>query len=464
MQRKIIIILLLSILFLSSCQDKKVIAAFGYMNEKLEESNQVLSLRNGINKQVLDATIIEQPKKYASIKDRSEKVDLIISDFYNYLEDVKDEIFDAHFEKGEDRNNYEKLGSSDFVDDLFFNGSKPSAKGTEFTQTINKFKIDISDALGRGFSTISSIVNARFRTENIKNKKGEETLWLALKFKSYPAITSITNISQMQTDVKLIQSELLLSMISGEFVRELAMRNFIGIVRLNKNAYLEDEIVTGKILLGRFDTSVTPENVIVNGVKVDEKFTREGEVRLNFRAGSPGEHPLAGVFTVMEEGKPVQIRFSSSYSVIRKFQYDGDNPEFPPIITSVGTPTRTVTRPKETPTPEPVATAFDETKVRLEGSIRDEIGHVRMSKGTIINSTIGAKHYESNKKYKVVSFSMKFDGASSVKVKGNRLNSRAKKAVNKTRRGQRIQIFDIKVLSSSGGRLSNIEPVMIKIK
>ncbi|MEE9348739.1 MAG: GldM family protein [Flavobacteriaceae bacterium] len=462
MKKIIYISALLTLLFLSSCQDKKVIAAFGYMNEKLEESNQVLSLRNGIHKQVLDATILEHPKKYASISERSEKVNFIITDFYNYLEDVKDEIYDAHYKKGEKRTGYEKLSTSDFIDKYFFANNKPNKKGLEFKNTIDKFKIDISNALGRGFSTISSIVNARFRTDNIKNKKGEETEWLNLKFQNYPAITSITNISQMQTDVSLIHSELLLSMISGEFVRELAMRNFIGIVRLNKNAYLEGEVVTGKILLGRFDTSATPENVIVNGVKVDEKFLREGEVRLNFRAGSVGEHPLAGVFTIMEEGQPVQIRFNSSYSVIRQFQFDGQNPENPGIITKTTTSTKTPV-PVAKPTSKPV-TAFDETKVRLEGSIRDEIGHVKMSKRAISNSTIGAKHYETNKQYKVVSFSIQINGASNVRVKGNKMTSKAKKAINKTRKGQRIKIYDIKVISSSGGRLSNIEPIVIKIK
>jgi len=462
---KLRILFLLSIvLFLTSCQDKKVISAFGFMNEKLEESNVVLTTRNETHKQVLDVEVTKYPKKYKHVKERSERVSIITSDFYNYLEDVKDEIYDAHFKHGEDRTDYEKLSSSEFLDNLFFDGNEPSTRGQEFLDKVNRFKTEIASALGRGFASISSIVNARFRTEDIKGKNDEVIPWLNLKFKGFPAITSITNITQMQTDLKLIESELLLSMISGEFEREMAMRNFIGIVELNKNAYLEGEVVKGKILLGRYDTSVTPENVIVNGTKVDKKYIREGEIKLNFMANEIGEHPLAGVFTVLEEGEPVQIRFNSSYSVIRKYRYEGSDPENPVEITETSTPTP---KPKIKTTPKPTSKpvlAFDETKVQLEGTIKGKFGYLKMSKSTIKNAIIGAIHYDSNKSYKAVSFSIKIDGTPTISIKGNKLNKRAKKALEKVRRNQRIKIYDIKVVSSSGSRLNKIEPITIKIK
>ncbi|HIE46116.1 MAG TPA: hypothetical protein EYP87_08150 [Flavobacteriaceae bacterium] len=87
-----------------------------------------------------------------------------------------------------------------------------------------------------------------------------------------------------------------------------------------------------------------------------------------------------------------------------------------------------------------------------------------MSKSLIRSSVIGAIHYESNKSYKAVSFSIKIDGSPPIMIKGNKLDKRAKKALEKTRKNQRIKIYDIKVVSSSGGRLSNIEPITIKIK
>ena len=461
---KLRLLFLLSILFIfTSCSDKKIISAFGFMNEKLEESNVVLGLRNEAHKQVLDAEILKHPNKFKHIKERSERVAIISSDYYNYLEDIKDEIYEYHFEQGEDRNQYDKLSSSSFLDDLFFDGKKASEKGQEFLDNTNRFKKEIASALGRGFSSISSIVNARFRTDDIKSKDEKITSWLDLKFKGFPAITSITNITQMQTDLKLIESELLLSMISGEFEREMALRNFVGIVQLDRNAYLEGEVVKGKIRLGRFDTSVIPENVIVNGTKVDKKYLSEGEIKLNFRAsGGIGEHPLAGVFTVLEEGQPVQIRFNSSYSIIRKYRYEGSDPENPVEITEVET---TKSAPVSTPklTPKPVL-AFDETKAELEGTIKGKFGYLKMSKSAIKNARIGAIHYDSNKTYKAVEFAIKIEGSPAIKIKGNKLNARAKKALEKVRRNQRIKIYDIRVVSDSGNRLSKIVDITIKIK
>ena len=460
---KLRILFLLTILFVfTSCSDKKIIAAFGFMNEKLEESNVVLTVRNEAHKQVLDVEVIKHPEKYKHVKERSESVAIISSDYYNYLEDVKDEIYEAHFKAGEDRTDYAKLSNSDFLDELFFDGDEPTSKGQIFLDKANRFKVEIASALGRGFSSISSIVNARFRTDDIKGKDGEIIPWLNLKFKGFPAITSITNITQMQTDLRLIESELLLSMISGEFEREMAMRNFIGIVQLDRTAYLPGETVKGKIRLGRYDTSVTPQNVIVNGTTVDEKFIKEGEIKLAFKASKIGENPLAGVFTVMEEGQPIQIRFNSSYSVIRKYRYEGTDPENPVEIPETETE---IEAPKVKSTPivsKPLS--FDESKVELEGTIKGKYGFLKMSKSQIKNALIGAIHYDSNKSYKAVEFAIKIGGTPPIKIKGNKLNDRAKKALEKVRRNQRIKIYDIRVISNSGARLSKIVPITIKIK
>ncbi len=461
MKLRLLLLLFATLLLSTSCGDKKVIAAFGFMNEKLEESNNVLNVRNDTNKQILDVEIAKHPNKYKHIKERSERVSIISGDFYNYLEDVKDIIYEAHFEQGESREQYEKLSSSDFLDDYFFKSNKYSAEGQEFLDNTKRFKKDIASALGRGFSTIAAIVNARFRTDDIKGKNNEIIPWVNFKFKGFPAITSITNITQMQTDLKLIEGELLASMISGEFEREMALRNFVGIVELDKNAYLEGEVVRGKILLGRYDTSVIPENVIVNGTKVDPRYIKEGEIKLAFKATGMGEHPLDGVFTVFEEGQPVQIRFNSSYSVIRKYRYEGSDPENPVEITETETPV-VKAKPKKT-TPKPVL-AFDEATVELEGTIKGKYGFLNMTKSQVKNAIIGAVHYDSNKTYKAVDFSIKIDGSPAIRVKGNRLNPKARKALEKVRRNQRIKIYNIKVVSSSGARLTKIQPITVKIK
>ena len=118
-------------------------------------------------------------------------------------------------------------------------------------------------------------------------------------------------------------------------------------------------------------------------------------------------------------------------------------------------------KPKEVHKP---VLAFDETKVQLEGTIKGQFGYLKMSKSAIKNALIGALHYDTNKSYKAVSFSIKIDGSPAIAIKGNRLDKKAKKALEKVRRNQRIKIYDIKVVSSSGNRLSKIEPIIIKIK
>ncbi len=50
---------------------------------------------------------------------------------------------------------------------------------------------------------------------------------------------------------------------------KLSMTNYNGIVALDKNAYFAGEKVTGKIVLGRYDATLIPDRVILNGKSYD---------------------------------------------------------------------------------------------------------------------------------------------------------------------------------------------------
>ena len=44
----------------------------------------------------------------------------------------------------------------------------------------------------------------------------------------------------------------------------LSLSNYKGIVALDKNAYFAGEKVTGKVVLGRYDATMVPDNVTLN--------------------------------------------------------------------------------------------------------------------------------------------------------------------------------------------------------
>jgi hypothetical protein len=64
----------------------------------------------------------------------------------------------------------------------------------------------------------------------------------------------------------------------------------------------------------------------------------------------------------------------------------------------------------------------------------------------------------------VQEFTIKVPGQLAVKVKGNKLSAKAKKALAKARRGDLITIFDIKAIEKEKGtRIKKVLPVSIQI-
>ena len=66
---------------------------------------------------------------------------------------------------------------------------------------------------------------------------------------------------------------------------------------------------------------------------------------------------------------------------------------------------------------------------------------------------------------KVSGFSFKVSGQPTVKVQGNKLSSQAKSTLNRARRGETVQIFDINanIVGNSSYKLKKISPVCIEL-
>lgn len=187
-----------------------------------------------------------------------------------------------------------------------------------FLNKINEYKSNFEKAIGKGYGTVATMVTSRFRTKDLVDYSGNVIPWLNFKFESFPAMASIFNITQMQYDIRTIEQELIETMNNGEFEKEFAMRNYTGIVRFDKGVYCPIEKVTGRIVLGRFDDSAKPYNIVVNGTKMPEKNSTEGAVLLDFDAPNPGEHSLSGNLSVMYDGTPVTIPFNTTYKVVSR--------------------------------------------------------------------------------------------------------------------------------------------------
>ncbi len=480
-QKMINLMYLIFIAMLAMQMSKEVLSAFGYMNEKLTENNITTSAKNNVTIQNLETKAQEQPEKYASLYSKAKKVDELSENLNNFL-GAKKEFFLA---KVDDPTNYETMDNAQAVNEYFFIGDGFTKEGQEYLDQINNYRNSVVELLDDSNPLIENI-NKRFDTSDQETADGDQA-WLKNRYEGFPLISTITNFTSMQTDIKTTQSEIYGNLLGRQLESDVSMSNYKTILIPEKSAFFQGENFKGKIVLGRYDSSLKPEKVVVNGIEIKE--IKDGGAELNFPAGSVGEREIKGKFIFIENGQPVEIEINSSYAVIPKpnnavisadkmnVVYRGvPNPmtiSIPGVsddkINARAPGLKKVGNSKYIMTPlsgsgkevsiKVSGTMQDGTSIssppktfRIKdipapsGSIRKQIGYVKMPKTSLEKSTVSAilPDFDFDLVLNTSGFTVKVPGQGAVLVKGSKMNAQAKKAIAKAKRGDVVTIFDIK--------------------
>ncbi|MCF6350526.1 MAG: gliding motility protein GldM [Flavobacteriaceae bacterium] len=504
-QKMINLMYLIFIAMLAMQMDKKVLTAFGTMNETITESNATATVVNSKTLTGLAGLASDQPQKYEPLNKIATELSGISNTYNSYLESVKTEMLS----KSENKTDYESMSTGDNVDLMFFLNDKETAKGQEFVKKLDVFKNDLLKLLGpdANLELISKIKN-RFNTDEDKRGKKGVISFLKSKFEGFPLIASVTNISKIQSNIKATESEIYTNLVGGQMKSDVSLKNYEAMVVFNKNAYYPGEKLEGKIVLGRKDASLTATKVIVNGSPIAPSNITAGQVNLSRSAGNVGEHELKGKFYFMENGEEIDIEIvGGKYSVIPMptqavISADKMNVVYlglanPMSISIPGIPDNKVTGsaaglkkvstgkymmnpPKgnreikitasgKLPTGKTVTTS----KVfRIKGipaptgTLSGQSGLLKMSKGNLVKKTVGAvlKDFVFDLDVYVTGFSVKVPGKPTYKINGTRFDGTAIRAIKKAKKGDVIIIFDIKSkIKNSTQLLKNTSQVSIDI-
>ncbi|MBT8295897.1 MAG: gliding motility protein GldM, partial [Gramella sp.] len=309
-QKMINLMYLVFIAMMALNMSKEVLTAFGLMNEKLDKTAENYSERNTALMAGLATKVEEQPAKYTSIKADADKIHELSSNFTQYIEGMKEELQASV----DDPKDYETMDQSTVMDQMFFQSGRISPKGEEFLGEIEKYRSGVSGILESGYNTIAQKVNVQkeFATDP-ENVEGAKVPWLKYRFEGFPLVASITQLTQMQADVKSTESEILSSMLSGQLQSDVSLDNYEAIVIPSKPAFFSGENFSGKVVLGRFDNTLQFENVEINGKEI--KTLKDGQVVLDFPAGNVGEQKINGKLEYLEDGETKEIPVDGSYTV-----------------------------------------------------------------------------------------------------------------------------------------------------
>jgi gliding motility-associated protein GldM len=486
-QKMINIMYLVFISMIAMQMSKEVLSAFGYMNEKLAESNITATVKNSATLENLATKAAEQPEKYNELYAKAKAVDVLSSKFYGYLTEKK-QFF---LEEQEDVKNYEEMDKTSTVDEYFFKGDALTTEGQEFLNNVNGYRDGVIKIVGEKSQLAANIKN-RFDTSDQDTDDGKQP-WLKNRYEGFPLISTVTNLTSMQTDITTTQSEIFGTLLGGQLESDVSMSNYKTILIPEKSAFFQGENFKGKIVLGRYDSSLIPSEVVVNGNKITTIV--DGGAILDFPAGSVGEREIKGKFVFIENGEPVEIEISSSYAVIPKpnsavISADKMNVVYrgvanPMTISIPGIPDNLVNASgsglsKASGIGKYIMTPGTGREVKINvtgklpngqsvsssqdfrikdipspvGSIRKQTGYVIMPRASLEKSTVGAElpDFDFDLVLNTSGFTIKVPGQSAVVVSGNRMNDQAQKAIGKAKRGDVVTIFDIK--SSLGGNSS----------
>jgi len=508
-QKMINLMYLIFIAMLALNMSKEVLAAFGLMNVKMENANAKTSEDNLAFLGSLETKAEENAAKYAKDYENAQKVQKLSQEYYDYLEALKKEMVSGI----EDPTDYQVMDKTDFLDGKFFGGEGLKEGGQEFLSKINDYRSKVSLLVPERMRTA---VEARFETGDadgkVETRDGTKQDWMNYHYEGFPLIASLTKLTALQADIKATEEDALKSMLEGNLTDQVSLKNFKASLFASKSAFYSGEKYDGKLVVSKTDESSTPveADLTLDGRKlVEGKDYRleAGGIQMLIGAGAAGDHKIMGTMTFMQDGNPVPVNIEDSFATISKpnaaviaadkmnVVYRGvanpmtiSIPGIPDNKVSASAPglskrsgSRYVMNPGKgrevtisasgiLPDGQRISTpaTFRIKDIpRPSGAVRGEPGSIKMPRRNLEVSTVSAmlEDFDFELNIGVGGFKFKVPGQPSVVVKGNKLNSAAKSALKRARRGDAVQIFDIQAYISNNKsyKLKKVSPVVVEL-
>jgi len=510
-QKMINLMYLVFIAMIAMNMSKEVLSAFGLMDEKFDEANEVTNQMNEKLLANLETKAEEKPAEFKAAAGKAKQISQASDDFFKYLAGLKADIIqkgDYEVDPKTGKLPFQAMDKTDILDEAWFTGDRLTKKGEEVMATIEAYKLEIKSIIGNDVKYSRAIENfeARFDTSSETNKDGKEIDWLDYHFKGYPAIASYTQLTAMQNDVKVTEANLFNVFLGNTLDEAVSLKNYEAIVIADKSAFFAGEKFQGRVVLGKY-ANVTPTGLSVGGesVNLEKAIDSTGAARLDFNVGSVGEQEIDGTFTFLEDGKPLEIPFKGNYVVVPRpnsatisadkmnVVYRGVNN--PMTISFAGVPDNKVsasgaglkkasgmgnytmvpTSGREvainvTATLDDGSKVSDKAIFRIKdipkpaGQIAGQVGMAKLPRKNLEIGRIESvlEDFDFDLPLTVTGFKMKVEGKPSVTCSGNRLSSAAKTALRSAPRGSTVQIFDIKS-RSNGPVIKPASPLMVEL-
>lgn len=488
---------------------KEVLQAFGDVNESLQTNMDQATLRNNSLMSGLAQKAEEQHEKYSQLQVQAKEIDAASNELTDYVDELKNELMKNVKRESDGSYDYERMDNDSDLNLLFVANDKLTEQANTLKEKIDAFKKQaVTLAQATNNDKLASTIETKFSTAPVTTRDGTQKDWIRYHFEGFPLIAGITKLTNIQSDAKQIQSQLLTSIVSGQMESDLSLENYQTILIPDKGAFFSSENFKGKIVLGRYDNTMTFDKVEVNGKEITD--TKGGTINLEFPAGNVGEQPLVGKVYYTENGEEKSLDINSSYTVIPKpnaavISADKMNVVYrgvanPMTISIPGVAQVSASAPglsatgNSRYTMNPTNIQGREVNITVSGSLPDGTkisdtktfrikdipnpvgtvrgqdgmsGPVKMQKDGLKRSTVSATlpDFDFDLNLAVSGFKMQIPGKPIVVVRGQRMDATAQRAIDGAPRGAIVQIFDIEasIQGNSSYHLKRVTPIAVQL-
>ena len=517
-QKLISLMYLVFITMLALNVSKEVLDGFGQMFKKIQSSNVRLDQSNDVYYNKISTNASEKEGKWLGHDRTAKQIKKESETFYSKIQEIKDKITEDQRVEDPDLENFRVMDKGEALDLEFFSSNGESEGGEAFIEMIVEYRGHVVQVFGSQYPQYIDLVEERFFTgdfeNNVINKDGSSQSWLDYQYGGMPLITSLAKLTMMQSDIRATEADVLTTLLGKELELESGVNesNYISLLKTEKGAYYQGETFDGSVILGRKGGAQNPNSVdlTIDGKKLNEGDYEliPGGVKLNITTGSPGDHEILGNLVFLNDGVESKISVKQSFPVIAKpssavISADKMNVVYrgipnPMTISIAGIADNKITarapglrkvrgskyvmipqkgfdvsiRASATlPDGQSVSTS---TKYRIKDipapavSVKGSVGRTSLGKNEFGKVTFKAiiPDFDFDIDLEVISFEIGVQGKAPVPVRGNKLNAGAISTIKSARKGQTVEIYNMKVRNPKNPKylFKRVQGLVIKIR
>jgi len=441
-------LLIIVLIFITSCNTVKNNKILVELTKRTEDYNK-FKLNNFKNE-------LLSVENTAKIDDtfKNKYQDIVIfnnltENYYKFLDSIKNKIKANLVAPG-------KKGISNYLQKEYFNEKTTTKKGQYFLNELGSFKSDMDVVLQKKYQATKLLLDSLFNTKPVKISGNKTENWLSYQFMGVDNITTLANLTLIQSNIVAVKSRLMSHVMGDEQFSENAYK--VDVV-LEKSKFYPGENVKGKLFINKSAENLMPKNVFLNGKVVDNKFIKEGEVNVEFKAPkNTGEYPIDGKLTISQGNLDLTLYFNKTFEVIKKSSVVNNNPTQKTKNNNVaGNKANNISKTK-------ASANLNHPEINIRGKAPDKFGVIKLTRGSFRVSTIDAIIPNSDESVIVTEFSFKAPNQPTLKIYGNKLNRNAIVFINKSKRGKRFRIFNVKLRLKSNPNYRLKSPKTIDVE